>query len=167
MLRGAPARDRRLLLLLVVFGCVMFLMWMRCARLLLPLGDTLVEESGAGVAVALTVSPTLSASPFAVVEEESTVLRIRDDLGGYLEELGYKTGAELGVQDGWMAKETLQRWKSCTKYVLVDIWRQQAKNYRDAANRPNDEQHVGPASRPSLQSVHGRRSRHAHHPGHA
>lgn len=118
----------------------MFLMWMRCTRLLLPLRDTLVEESGAGVAVALTVSPTSSASPFAVVEEESTVLRIRDDLGGYLEELGYKTGAELGVQDGWMAKETLLRWKSCTKYVLVDVWRQQAKNYRDAANRPNDVQ---------------------------
>jgi hypothetical protein len=73
------------------------------------------------------------------VQEEISRIRIRDDFGDYLEELGYKTGAELGVQDGWFVKETLPRWKSVQKYILVDIWRQQT-NYVDAANRPNDVQ---------------------------
>jgi hypothetical protein len=57
----------------------------------------------------------------------------RDDLGRILEEEGMKTGAELGVQRGVFAEQTLQQWPMCTDYLLVDVWAP-LENYADIAN---------------------------------
>ncbi len=41
----------------------------------------------------------------------------------HLEKLpSFKTGVEVGVQKGILAKKSLDIWKSCTEYVLVDLW---------------------------------------------
>lgn len=58
----------------------------------------------------------------------------RDDLGEILErEFPHGVGVELGVQKGYFAATTLQNWKNCSSYVLVDAWRNLA-NYHDVAN---------------------------------
>jgi hypothetical protein len=38
-----------------------------------------------------------------------------------------------GVQAGLFSKDILARWKSCEKYILVDLWHQQER-YDDTAN---------------------------------
>jgi hypothetical protein len=38
-----------------------------------------------------------------------------------------------GVQGGLFSKDILARWKSCEKYILVDLWQQQER-YDDTAN---------------------------------
>lgn len=48
-------------------------------------------------------------------------------MGQLLEAEGFTTGAELGVQKGWFANQTLSTWPSCRKYYLVDIWAQQVR----------------------------------------
>lgn len=53
--------------------------------------------------------------------------RTRNDLPLLLEELGYRTGAQLGVQYGEYAKLTLAKWVSCEQYWLVDMWRTQVR----------------------------------------
>lgn len=41
----------------------------------------------------------------------------------HLEKLpSFKTAIEVGVQKGILAKKSLDIWKSCTEYVLVDLW---------------------------------------------
>ncbi|GBG00402.1 hypothetical protein Rsub_13339, partial [Raphidocelis subcapitata] len=40
---------------------------------------------------------------------------------------------------GLFAESTLKRWRSCTKYQLVDLWAQQV-NYEEASNVDNDTQ---------------------------
>jgi len=41
----------------------------------------------------------------------------------HLEKLpSFRTGIEVGVQKGILAKKSLDIWKSCTEYVLVDLW---------------------------------------------
>lgn len=41
----------------------------------------------------------------------------------HLEKLpSYKTAIEVGVQKGILAKKSLDIWKSCTEYKLVDLW---------------------------------------------
>jgi hypothetical protein len=57
----------------------------------------------------------------------------RGELGRILEEEGLQTGAELGVQRGVFAGQTLQQWPSCTDYLLVDVWAP-LENYADIAN---------------------------------
>ncbi|CAG0893544.1 unnamed protein product [Darwinula stevensoni] len=57
----------------------------------------------------------------------------RSEIGRVLEERGYKTGAELGVKQGQFSVEILRSWPSCSRYVLVDVWKHQ-KNYKDTAN---------------------------------
>ena len=47
--------------------------------------------------------------------------------------------AELGVQEGIFAEETLRNWHACTRYVLVDAWRPLA-NYHDRANVDQERQ---------------------------
>lgn len=64
----------------------------------------------------------------------------RYDIGVLLEKRGYKVGVELGVQAGLFARAMLSRWASCEKYVLVDIWSHQDKNYIDTANVDNKQQ---------------------------
>lgn len=63
----------------------------------------------------------------------------REDLGCLAELYGLKTGAELGVQAGLFSKDILARWKSCEKYILVDLWHQQER-YDDTANVDNNKQ---------------------------
>ena len=62
------------------------------------------------------------------------VIDSRDELGRIAEEEGFRIGAELGVKEGNFANTTLHQWKSCHKYVLVDIWAPQVA-YSDRANR--------------------------------
>ncbi|CAB9526782.1 expressed unknown protein [Seminavis robusta] len=49
-------------------------------------------------------------------------LRARTDIHQNLELLKLKRGAEVGVQRGLLALRTLQTWKSCEKYALIDLW---------------------------------------------
>ena len=71
-------------------------------------------------------------------------MKNREDLGLMCEERHFRVGAELGVQRGEFSKSILSNWKSCTKYILVDIWAQEpeSKFYRDPANVPNNQQQV-------------------------
>jgi len=64
----------------------------------------------------------------------------RGQLGTLLSELKVKSAAELGVKQGQFAEQTLRLCKTCKKYILVDLWKQQ-KNYKDVANVP-DSQHA-------------------------
>jgi len=60
-------------------------------------------------------------------------LKYREDIGKLLQGEGFSIGAELGVKTGEFARRTLQEWRSCSKYVLVDAWRP-LENYKDIAN---------------------------------
>lgn len=64
----------------------------------------------------------------------------RYDIGNILEKRHYKVGVELGVQAGIFARAMLSRWSKCEKYILVDIWARQDKNYLDTANVDNQQQ---------------------------
>jgi hypothetical protein len=66
-------------------------------------------------------------------------LRDRSEFGQLLESLGFRVGAEVGVQRGLFSLETLRNWKSCSKFYLIDPWRHQ-ENYDDVAN-VDDETH--------------------------
>ena len=66
---------------------------------------------------------------------------VREELGARLQERGYKTGVELGVQSGVFAKAILSRWQAAERYVLVDVWRQ-LDNYVDGANVDNSKQEM-------------------------
>lgn len=57
----------------------------------------------------------------------------RESLGKLLQEEGMRIGAELGVQLGLFAKDTLTSWPSCRTYYLVDLWGHQ-ENYKDITN---------------------------------
>lgn len=52
----------------------------------------------------------------------------RGSIGKILEDEGFTTGIELGVQRGQFAKETLENWPSAKTYHLVDAW-QHIDNY--------------------------------------
>lgn len=69
------------------------------------------------------------------------VLRSRHEMGAYLENSGFTTGAELGVNLGHFAKHTLDNWPSCQRYYLIDVWKHQ-ENYHDIVNvdDPSQEQ---------------------------
>src|SRR5690348_11170719 len=68
-----------------------------------------------------------------IINKPLIVPRNRTELGSLLDELGFRTGAELGVQRGYFSEEVLTQWSSCETYWLVDIWKHQS-NYRDGAN---------------------------------
>uniref|UniRef100_A0A383WBA9 O-methyltransferase domain-containing protein n=1 Tax=Tetradesmus obliquus TaxID=3088 RepID=A0A383WBA9_TETOB len=68
-----------------------------------------------------------------------TPIKSRIELGLLLQQEGFEVGAELGVQRGHFAAETLQRWPKCRRYYLVDIWAPQ-DNYKDYANVDQAEQ---------------------------
>mmetsp|Transcript_17190 Transcript_17190/g.37296 ORF Transcript_17190/g.37296 Transcript_17190/m.37296 type:complete len:322 (-) Transcript_17190:434-1399(-) len=40
----------------------------------------------------------------------------------HLDKVKFKTAIEVGVQKGILAKKSLDIWKSCTEYKLVDLW---------------------------------------------
>jgi len=64
-------------------------------------------------------------------------LEKRAEIGAMLEAEGMLVGPELGVQSGAFAEETLETWKSCEKYYVIDVWRHvpSGQNYIDEANR--------------------------------
>jgi hypothetical protein len=64
-------------------------------------------------------------------------IRMRDDLGDILFQMGKKVGAELGVQKGEFSTSLMRRWKDVDEYVMVDLWAHQ-ENYEDIANYGND-----------------------------
>lgn len=66
-------------------------------------------------------------------------VRKRVDIADILEDEGKTVGAELGVLKGDFARDLLERWPSCKKYVLVDLWQQQ-ENYVDLNNFPQKRQ---------------------------
>eukprot|EP00775_Hariotina_reticulata_P002367 gene2367-2672_t len=66
-----------------------------------------------------------------------TPIKSRGHIGLLLQEEGLKIGAELGVQAGQFASETLQSWHNCTRYYLIDTWAPQS-NYKDYANVPQE-----------------------------
>lgn len=66
-------------------------------------------------------------------------VRKRVDIADILEDEGMTVGAELGVLKGDFARDLLERWPSCKKYVLVDLWQQQ-ENYVDLNNFPQKRQ---------------------------
>eukprot|EP01038_Epipyxis_sp_PR26KG_P010306 gene10306-13852_t len=68
-------------------------------------------------------------------------LNNRNDISVWLELLGFTSGAELGVQRGIFALNNLQRWTSCKKYILVDLWHHQ-DNYKDTANVDDKDQEL-------------------------
>ena len=76
-----------------------------------------------GLAVAALGEPLLPIPTFGY----------RAELGSILEAEGLTDGVELGVQSGGFAHKLLTKWRSCRRYVLVDLWGHQ-QNYADAAN---------------------------------
>lgn len=60
-------------------------------------------------------------------------LATRTELGRLVQQLNFSVGAELGVQRGEFAKNTLDQWPNAKRYVLVDLWGHQ-ENYKDVAN---------------------------------
>ena len=71
------------------------------------------------------------------------ILASRNTMGSFLESLGLKSGAEIGVQRGKFAERTLKAWPSCQKYYLIDCWQEQP-NYHDVADVDNSahEEHL-------------------------
>lgn len=61
-------------------------------------------------------------------------IKRRDQLGVLLNEKGFETGAEVGVQQGYNAEKILYFWKNCQSFLLIDLWSHQDNNYRDFAN---------------------------------
>jgi hypothetical protein len=57
----------------------------------------------------------------------------REELVAVLEERGFESGAELGIQHGGFAAHNLKYWTRCKLYVMVDVWKSQP-NYMDSAN---------------------------------
>ena len=73
-------------------------------------------------------------------------MKHRLELGARLEAEGHKIGAELGVKEGYFARDTLRNWPTATEYVLVDLW-DNMPNYADSANEGEREVHYQSALR--------------------
>mmetsp|Transcript_13458 Transcript_13458/g.54393 ORF Transcript_13458/g.54393 Transcript_13458/m.54393 type:complete len:249 (-) Transcript_13458:1704-2450(-) len=70
----------------------------------------------------------------------------RLEIGSRLEREEFKIGAELGVKEGFFARDTLKSWPGATEYVLVDVWATLG-NYADVANMGDREVHYESAIR--------------------
>eukprot|EP00667_Euglena_gracilis_P024109 EG_transcript_27551 len=66
-------------------------------------------------------------------------LTVREQIGALLEVENMTVGAELGVQRGQFALQTLSHWPACRRYYLVDLWQPQ-DNYTESANVPLPQQ---------------------------
>jgi hypothetical protein len=52
-----------------------------------------------------------------------------------MEQRGFTSGAEVGVQRGVHARKMLEQWPGCQSFALIDLWAHQPdKNYLDKAN---------------------------------
>lgn len=106
---------------------------MRAAMGHMPLHTTTVVTS-------LDAAPDMSANTACrQVSRYIPPIQTRNDLAAFLESEGFAVGVELGVQTGRFAAHTLQKWPSCKRYYLVDLWAQQ-ENYADIANVAQSEQ---------------------------
>lgn len=65
------------------------------------------------------------------------IMKIRTELGAWLEEKGLKTAAEIGVQYGHFAKCILSHWSG--HLTMVDAWCHFDSEYTDIANVKNEE----------------------------
>lgn len=65
-------------------------------------------------------------------------LKTRPQIGKLLEARKLTDGAEVGVQKGYFSHQTLNDWKSCKSFKLIDLWGYQ-ENYKDFANVNNEE----------------------------
>jgi hypothetical protein len=92
-------------------------------------------HSGVGLAACLLLAVQSQHSGHVRAEH----LGSRSQFGSFLQAKGLLTGAEVGVQRGLFAAETLAQWPSCDHYILVDLWEHQA-NYHDGANVDSDTQ---------------------------
>lgn len=65
----------------------------------------------------------------------------RSEICRRLQDEKLEIGVEIGVQAGKFASYNMERWPSCKKYVLVDVWAHQVEgHYKDFANSNNTEQ---------------------------
>lgn len=78
----------------------------------------------------------LAALKYAHPTKPIPTFKTRGQLAAILNSEKLEIGAELGVQRGIFSKRNLVTWKTCKKYVLVDLWANQA-NYNDSANFDN------------------------------
>jgi hypothetical protein len=62
-------------------------------------------------------------------------------MGLFLQNEGFRVGAEIGVQAGKFADSVLQQWTSAQIYYCIDLWSQQ-RNYQDSANVDNSAQEL-------------------------
>lgn len=76
-----------------------------------------------------------------VASDSSLLANVKDrsELAGICEKLKLSVGVELGVKYAEFAEHNLQVWKSCKRYILVDIWNH-LDNYVDSANVLDTEQ---------------------------
>jgi len=82
----------------------------------------------------------------------------RNDIALLLEEKKFQVGVELGVQKGVFALNNLQKWTSCKKYYLIDIWTHVSyKVYKAKSNVDNREQaHVLSTCQQNLKPFHSK-----------
>ncbi|PNW76691.1 hypothetical protein CHLRE_11g467900v5 [Chlamydomonas reinhardtii] len=125
------------ILTITILLCVIVFQGFQVIGVIKPLAGagtgSLINLQSAPASVPATATASLKTSGFFAPP------KTRQDLGALLEKLGLKTGVELGVQRAHFAAHTLNTWPSCTRYYLVDIWRQQP-NYEDFANVADNEQ---------------------------
>lgn len=80
----------------------------------------------------------LSRLGFRIEQSEGHFIRFsknvtRNILGNVLDHLSLRKGVEIGVQRARFAVKILKSWRSCEKYILVDLWAHQ-ENYADDSN---------------------------------
>lgn len=67
------------------------------------------------------------------------VFQARLDMPRLLDAEGFSSGVELGVREGGFSKFMLSGWKSCSSYLMVDLWGE-LSNYKDDSRASLDVQ---------------------------
>eukprot|EP00563_Minutocellus_polymorphus_P000108 CAMPEP_0181039512 /NCGR_PEP_ID=MMETSP1070-20121207/10520_1 /TAXON_ID=265543 /ORGANISM="Minutocellus polymorphus, Strain NH13" /LENGTH=244 /DNA_ID=CAMNT_0023117391 /DNA_START=270 /DNA_END=1004 /DNA_ORIENTATION=- len=83
------------------------------------------SEERVGNTVTTTSNDSIHAKWFEKREpliSDWPIIEKRLDVIPLLEKMKLKSGIEVGVQRGVLAKKTLSVWKSCEEYKLVDLW---------------------------------------------
>ena len=115
----------------------------------------LARTTSSGLPYYEPLAPRIACPPSILAEESAAArgegreprvrplptLQRREHLAHLLEHEGLRTGAEVGVQAGTFAAGMLRTWRSCTSYLLIDLWAHQP-NYRDGANLDDGKQHL-------------------------
>ncbi len=99
-----------------------------------------LEYSPAAVATAAPVPAAARAPAECIPTRGLAPIAFRSELGRLLQqEPNMRVGAELGVQHGTFAAETLKDWTNAKKYILVDVWKQQVN--ASSTHRRNSQQY--------------------------